>query len=209
MTDTQKIADLLFPEVSAVPQDLEEKYPPRALPEGARVTRFSPSPTGYLHIGGLFGALADYMTAKATGGVFYLRIEDTDKKREIEDGVSGILEGLRAFGITPDEGVTGFDSETGAYGPYTQSKRVEIYHIVAKDLVRRGLAYPCFCTADELTALREQQEKDGAPHDGQRRHNGQQDHLPCAEAAPLQPSKQGGKGQKEDQAGQQIIALAV
>ena len=162
MTDTQKIADLLFPEVSAVPQDLEEKYPPRALPEGARVTRFSPSPTGYLHIGGLFGALADYMTAKATGGVFYLRIEDTDKKREIEDGVSGILEGLRAFGITPDEGVTGFDSETGAYGPYTQSKRVEIYNIVAKDLVRRGLAYPCFCTADELTALREQQEKDGA-----------------------------------------------
>ena len=162
MTDTQKIADLLFPEVSAVPQDLEEKYPPRALPEGARVTRFSPSPTGYLHIGGLFGALADYMTAKATGGVFYLRIEDTDKKREIEDGVSGILEGLRAFGITPDEGVTGFDSETGAYGPYTQSKRVEIYHIVAKDLARRGLAYPCFCTADELTALREQQEKDGA-----------------------------------------------
>ena len=162
MTDTQKIADLLFPEVSAVPQDLEEKYPSRALPEGARVTRFSPSPTGYLHIGGLFGALADYMTAKATGGVFYLRIEDTDKKREIEDGVSGILEGLRAFGITPDEGVTGFDSETGAYGPYTQSKRVEIYHIVAKDLVRRGLAYPCFCTADELTALREQQEKDGA-----------------------------------------------
>ena len=162
MTDTQKIADLLFPEVSAVPQDLEEKYPPRALPEGARVTRFSPSPTGYLHIGGLFGALADYMTAKATGGVFYLRIEDTDKKREIEDGVSGILEGLRAFGITPDEGVTGFDSETGAYGPYTQSKRVEIYHIVAKDLVRRGLAYPCFCTADELIALREQQEKDGA-----------------------------------------------
>ena len=162
MTDTQKIADLLFPEVSAVPQDLGEKYPPRALPEGARVTRFSPSPTGYLHIGGLFGALADYMTAKATGGVFYLRIEDTDKKREIEDGVSGILEGLRAFGITPDEGVTGFDSETGAYGPYTQSKRVEIYHIVAKDLVRRGLAYPCFCTADELTALREQQEKDGA-----------------------------------------------
>lgn len=162
MTDTQKIADLLFPEVSAVPQDLEEKYPPRALPEGARVTRFSPSPTGYLHIGGLFGALADYMTAKATGGVFYLRIEDTDKKREIEDGVSGILEGLRAFGITPDEGVTGFDSETGAYGPYTQSKRVAIYHIVAKDLVRRGLAYPCFCTADELAALREQQEKDGA-----------------------------------------------
>ena len=162
MTDTQKIADLLFPEVSAVPQDLEEKYPPRALPEGARVTRFSPSPTGYLHIGGLFGALADYMTAKATDGVFYLRIEDTDKKREIEDGVSGILEGLRAFGITPDEGVTGFDSETGAYGPYTQSKRVEIYHIVAKDLVRRDLAYPCFCTADELTALREQQEKDGA-----------------------------------------------
>ena len=145
-----------------MPQDLEEKYPPRALPEGARVTRFSPSPTGYLHIGGLFGALADYMTAKATDGVFYLRIEDTDKKREIEDGVSGILEGLRAFGITPDEGVTGFDSETGAYGPYTQSKRVEIYHIVAKDLVRRGLAYPCFCTADELTALREQQEKDGA-----------------------------------------------
>ncbi len=161
MTDTQKIAELLFPHIQKTPADLEAQYPPRQLPEGARVTRFSPSPTGYLHIGGLFGALADYMTARQSGGVVYLRIEDTDKKREIGDGVAAILDGLEAFGITFDEGVTK-DGENGTYGPYTQSARVEIYQIMAKDLVRRGLAYPCFCTAEELAELRDRQEREGA-----------------------------------------------
>lgn len=161
MTDCAKIAELLFPHIQKTPADLEAQYPPRQLPEGARVTRFSPSPTGYLHIGGLFGALADYMTARQSGGVVYLRIEDTDKKREIGNGVAAILDGLEAFGITFDEGVTK-DGENGTYGPYTQSARVEIYQIMAKDLVRRGLAYPCFCTAEELAELRDRQEREGA-----------------------------------------------
>lgn len=162
MTNNEKLAQLLFPHISKTPQDYEAIYPPRDLPEGARVTRFAPSPTGFLHIGGLFTALSDVLTAKASGGVAYLRIEDTDKKREIDDGVSAIIEGFRAFGITFAEGVTGFGTESGAYGPYTQSQRAEVYQTIAKDLVLRGLAYPCFCSEDDLTALREQQEKDGA-----------------------------------------------
>ncbi len=160
--DYKKLAELLFPDVTGTVAELEEKYPERGLKEGARVTRFAPSPTGYLHIGGLFGALVDVLTAKATGGVSYLRIEDTDKKREIDDGVSAIINGFDAFGVDFDEGVTGFDSEKGDYGPYTQSKRAEIYHIVAKQLVEQGLAYPCFCSAEELTAIREEQEKGDA-----------------------------------------------
>ncbi len=160
--DTMKLAALLFPDVTLTPEDLELRYPPRNLSEGARVTRFAPSPTGFLHIGGLFGALTDVLVAKASQGVSYLRIEDTDKKREIADGVSAIIRGFRDFGVEFTEGVTGFGTEKGDYGPYTQSQRVEIYHAVAKRLVETGKAYPCFCSADELTALREQQEADGA-----------------------------------------------
>ena len=160
--DTMKLAALLFPDVTLTPEDLELKYPPRNLPEGARVTRFAPSPTGFLHIGGLFGALTDVLVAKASQGVSYLRIEDTDKKREIEDGVSAILQGFRDFGVEFTEGVTGFGTEQGAYGPYTQSQRVEIYHAVARRLVEEGKAYPCFCSAETLSALREQQEQEGA-----------------------------------------------
>lgn len=160
--DNMKLASLLFPDVTMTPEDLEIKYPPRTLPEGARVTRFAPSPTGYLHIGGLFGALIDVMVAKASHGVSFLRIEDTDKKREIDDGVSAIIKGFDAFDLKFTEGVTGFGTEKGDYGPYTQSQRVPIYHIVAKRLVELGRAYPCFCSAEELTALRERQEKDGA-----------------------------------------------
>lgn len=156
--DYNALSELLFPDITKTPDDFEEKYPPRQLPEGARVTRFAPSPTGYLHIGGLFGALTDVMTSKATKGVSYLRIEDTDKKREIDDGVSAIINGFDAFGVGFDEGVTGFGTEEGAYGPYTQSQRVEIYKTVAKSLVKQGLAYPCFCTAEELSAMREKQE---------------------------------------------------
>lgn len=160
--DNQKLADLLFPDITKTPEELEIIYPARDLPEGARVTRFAPSPTGYLHIGGLFGALVDVLTARVSGGRAFLRIEDTDKKREIDDGVSAITDGLSAFGVEFDEGVTGFRTEKGDYGPYTQSQRVEIYQTVAKSLVEKGLAYPCFCTSEELTALRETQEAEGA-----------------------------------------------
>lgn len=152
---------MLFGDITTTPEELEERYPQRNLKEGARVTRFAPSPTGYLHIGGLFGALVDVLTAKATDGVAYLRIEDTDKKREIDDGVSAIITGLDSFGVHFDEGVTGFKTEKGDYGPYTQSKRVDIYKAVAKRLVEQGLAYPCFCTAEELNETREKQEKEG------------------------------------------------
>ncbi len=160
MTDCKKIADLIFPDVTKTPEYYEEKYPKRELPEGARVTRFAPSPTGYLHFGGLYAAFASKFTAASTNGVFLLRIEDTDKKREIEDGVSCIVSGLSAFGIEPDEGVTGFDSEKGEYGPYIQSKRRDIYRAFAKKLVEEGKAYPCFCTAEDLEKIRESQESE-------------------------------------------------
>ena len=160
--DNKKLAQLLFPHIDKTPDYYEELYPDRGLAEGARVTRFAPSPTGYLHIGGLFGALVDVLTAQSTGGVAYLRIEDTDKKREIDDGVSAIINGFDYFGVEFNEGVTGFGTEKGAYGPYTQSQRAEIYQTIAKSLVEKGLAYPCFCTADEISEIREQQESGGA-----------------------------------------------
>ncbi len=160
--DNKKLAQLLFPHIDKTPDFFEELYPERGLAEGARVTRFAPSPTGYLHIGGLFGALVDVLTAQATGGVAYLRIEDTDKKREIDDGVSAIINGFDYFGVEFNEGVTGFGTEKGSYGPYTQSQRAEVYQTIAKSLVEKGLAYPCFCTAEEIGEIREQQENGGA-----------------------------------------------
>lgn len=159
MNINEQLAELLFPEITKTPEDYEVMYPKRNLPEGAVVTRFAPSPTGFLHIGGLFASMVERLAAKNTDGVFYLRIEDTDKKREIENGVTEIIKGLNSFGITVDEGVTGEDSESGAYGPYTQSKRTPIYQAYVKSLVKKGLAYPCFCTADELSQIREGQEK--------------------------------------------------
>ncbi len=161
MTDNKKLAELLFSNITKTPEDYEAMYPERDLPEGARVTRFAPSPTGYLHIGGLFAALIAKLTADTTNGVFFLRIEDTDKKREVEDGISHIVNGLHGFGIDPDEGIMGMDSESGAYGPYQQSKRKEIYQTYAKHLVEEGMAYPCFCTAEELDRMRARQEKAG------------------------------------------------
>lgn len=161
MTDSVKLAALLFPDVDKTPEEYEAMYPVRDLPEGARVTRFAPSPTGFLHIGGLFAAYVAKLTADTTDGVFILRIEDTDKKREVEDGVTGIIQGLRDFGVTMDEGVTGFEQESGSYGPYTQSKRADIYHCFAKKLTEEGLAYPCFCTAEELDEIRKAQEAEG------------------------------------------------
>ena len=160
--DNKRLAELLFPQIKKTPEDYEKIYPERNLAEGARVTRFAPSPTGYLHIGGLFSALVDVLTAQTTNGVSFLRIEDTDKKREIDDGVSAIVNGFDYFGVEFTEGVTGFETEKGDYGPYTQSKRAEIYQTVAKSLVEKGLAYPCFCTADELAAIREEQTKGDA-----------------------------------------------
>ena len=160
MQDLEKLAELLFPAIDKTPEYYESLYPPRELPQGAVVTRFSPSPTGYLHFGGLYAASAEKMAAKTTGGVFFLRIEDTDKKREVENGIASITSGLRYFGITPDEGVTGPDTQTGNYGPYVQSQRAEIYQTFAKDLVKKGLAYPCFCTPEDLEEMRQKQENE-------------------------------------------------
>ncbi len=158
LNDFVKLADLLFPDITVTPAQYEEKYPPRPLPEGARVTRFAPSPTGFMHMGNLFPAFVSRLTAASTGGVFFLRIEDTDKKREVEDGVSAIINGLNAFDLTPDEGVTGFGTEQGDYGPYQQSQRRDIYRCFAKELVKNGLAYPCFCSEEALNAVRDEQE---------------------------------------------------
>lgn len=158
MTDFEKLAELLFSDIDKTPEYYEQLYPQRPLAEGARVSRFAPSPTGFLHIGGLFAAMVAKLNASTTNGVFFLRIEDTDKKREITDGVSEIIKGLEAFGVTPDEGVMGFEKEEGNYGPYQQSHRREIYRCFAKDLVLKGLAYPCFCSEEELNTLREKQE---------------------------------------------------
>ena len=155
------VANALFPDITHTPKFYEEKYPKRNIKEGARVTRFAPSPTGFLHLGSLYSAFIDKLIADSTGGIYYLRIEDTDKKREVENGVSLILDGLYAFGVVPDEGVTGESSYKGDYGPYSQSYRGEIYRTYAKELVEKGFAYPCFCTPEELDDLREAQEKKG------------------------------------------------
>ncbi len=160
MSDYEKLAELLFPQIDKTPEYYENLYPKRDLKEGAVVTRFAPSPTGYLHFGGLYAASAEKMAANSSDGVFFLRIEDTDKKREVENGVDAIVNGLNYFGISADEGVTGNNSEKGNYGPYTQSKRAEIYQTFAKDLVKKGLAYPCFCTPEELDEIRNSQEND-------------------------------------------------
>lgn len=158
MNDNEKLAEMLFPNITMTPEQYEEKYPPRPLPEGARVTRFAPSPTGFMHMGNMFPAFVDKLLAQASDGVFFVRIEDTDKKREVEDGVSAILNGLNAFDLTPDEGVLGFGIEKGNYGPYQQSQRRDIYQCFAKELVKNGLAYPCFCSEEALNTIRDEQE---------------------------------------------------
>ena len=159
MNNNEKMAELLLPDIDKTPDYYEELYKPRTLPEGARVTRIAPSPTGYLHLGTLFAALVNRITATSTGGVFYTRIEDTDKKREIEGGTRDIISGLDRFGIKIDEGFVAADKQSGEYGPYKQSERAEIYQTYAKSLIKQGLAYPCFCTAEELDAVRKIQEE--------------------------------------------------
>ena len=156
--DYNALADLLLPEINKTPEYYENLYPARNLPEGARVTRIAPSPTGYLHLGVLFAALVNRITATSTGGIFFTRIEDTDKKREVAGGIEDIISGLHRFGITIDEGFISGTEQKGEYGPYQQSHREEIYKTYVKELIRQGLAYPCFCTAEELAEVREIQE---------------------------------------------------
>lgn len=159
MDENMLLAQLLFPNDLTAPAEYETIYPPRTLPKGACVTRFAPSPTGFLHIGSLYPPFLDQWLAKTSGGVFYLRIEDTDAKREIQDGDAEIVRGLADFAIVPDEGPQPDGEECGAYGPYSQRARRKIYHSFAKKLVEQGLAYPCFCTAEDLDALRTGQEE--------------------------------------------------
>ena len=159
MTQNEKMAELLLPNIKNTPEYYENMYPERELPEGARVVRVAPSPTGYLHLGTLFAALVNRITATSTGGVFFTRIEDTDKKREVAGGIEDIIDGLNRFGITIDEGFTVGSTQSGNYGPYKQSMRAEIYQTYVKKLIKDGLAYPCFCTAEELEKVRELQEQ--------------------------------------------------
>lgn len=157
MATNKELADLIFPDVKKTIKDLDKRFPPRNLPEGAEVTRFAPSPTGFLHTGSLFTARIAYKIAKQTNGVYFMRLEDTDQKREIKGTGLDLVNQLANFGIVPYEGYLG-DKEEGVYGPYTQSKRADIYKIVIKELIKKGRAYPCFCTKEELDQLREVQE---------------------------------------------------
>ena len=149
-----ELAELLFPNINKTREYYENKYPERVLPEGAMVTRFGPSPTGFVHMGSLFGSFIDSIYARQSNGVFYLRIEDTDQKRSVENGVEGIFADLESFDIVPNEST----KNGGNYGPYIQSERVEIYQTYVKDLIIQGLAYPCFMSEEELANIREEQE---------------------------------------------------
>lgn len=155
--DHEKISELLFPDVKKTPEEYEAMYPPRNLPPEAKVTRLGPSPTGFIHLGNLFGAFADERLAHQSGGIFYLRIEDTDDKRYVEGALELIISSLRFFGISFDEGAAA-GGETGDYGSYTQSLRGPIYRCFAKKLVAEGKAYPCFLTEEEISSIRAEQE---------------------------------------------------
>ncbi|MBR2511503.1 MAG: glutamate--tRNA ligase, partial [Firmicutes bacterium] len=155
--DYNKLADTLFPDVTRDPADYDAVYPQRDLPPEAMVTRLGPSPTGFIHLGNLYGAFVDERLAHQSGGTFYLRIEDTDDKRYVEGAVKTIIDSLDFFDIHFDEGAT-LEGDKGAYGPYSQSERGEIYKCFVKDLVKKGFAYPCFMTEDEIAAVRQEQE---------------------------------------------------
>lgn len=155
--DNKKLAELLFPHIDKTPEDYEKLYPARNLPEGAKVTRIGPSPTGFVHLGNLYNAIIGERLAHQSGGVFFLRVEDTDAKREVEGAVELVISSMNYFGIEFDEGVTEGDGTKGEYGPYRQRLRKEIYQSIAKVLVEKGFAYPCFCSEDDLTKMREVQ----------------------------------------------------
>ena len=146
--DYKELANLIFPDAKDISY-YEEKYPERNLPEGAIVTRFAPSPTGYVHIGGLYQSLVAIMAAKKTKGVFFLRVEDTDQKRKVENGITDIVNSLKVFDMAPDEGMISETEWIGEYGPYIQSERKEIYQAYAKYMIEQGKAYPCFCTPED------------------------------------------------------------
>ena len=155
--DYQALADLLFPDVTTTPEELEARFPQRNLPEGAVVTRMAPSPTGFVHLGNLVQGMISERMAHRSNGVLFLRVEDTDAKREVPGAVEVLISSLKHYNIHFDEGAT-IDGDNGAYGPYRQRQRADIYHVYAKKLVSEGKAYPCFCTEEELTAMREKQE---------------------------------------------------
>lgn len=155
--DYQKLAALLFPDVTQTPEDMERRFPPRALPEGAVVSRMAPSPTGFVHLGNLVQGFTSERLSHQSGGVLFLRIEDTDAKREVPGAVEILIDALRHYHITFDEGAS-VEGDIGDYGPYRQRRRAEIYHIYAKQLVSQGMAYPCFCTEEELAEMRRKQE---------------------------------------------------
>lgn len=155
--DYKDLANLIFPDAKEISY-YEEKYPERNLKEGAIVTRFAPSPTGFVHIGGLYQSVIARKLATQTEGVFFLRVEDTDQKREVENGITGIVQALNDFGIVPDEGMVSETEGKGNYGPYRQSQRKEIYQSYAKYLISQGKAYPCFCTPENVEEIRAKQE---------------------------------------------------
>ncbi len=155
--DYQALADLLFPNVTDTPESLEERFPLRNAPEGAVITRMAPSPTGFVHLGNLVQGLTSERMAHQSGGVLFLRVEDTDAKREVPGAVEVLIDTLKHYGINFDEGAT-HTGDAGLYGPYRQRQRAAIYHVYAKKLVSEGQAYPCFCTEEELAAMREKQE---------------------------------------------------
>jgi glutamyl-tRNA synthetase len=155
--DYQKLAEILFPDVTDTPEMLEERFPCRNAPEGAVITRMAPSPTGFVHLGNLVQGLTSERMAHQSGGVLFLRVEDTDAKREVPGAVEVLINTLKHYGIQFDEGAT-IDGDAGNYGPYRQRQRAAIYHVYAKKLVSEGKAYPCFCTEEELSAMREKQE---------------------------------------------------
>ena len=155
--DYVKLSQMLFPEVTDTPESLEERYPQRQLPEGAVVTRMAPSPTGFVHLGNLVMGLTAERMAHQSEGVLFLRVEDTDAKREVPGAVEVLINTLKHYGISVDEGAT-IDGDSGNYGPYRQRQRAAIYHVYAKQLVEQGMAYPCFCTEEELSSMRTQQE---------------------------------------------------
>ena len=158
MVSNLDIANLIFPDVDSSLDKLEERFPKRNLPEGAEVTRFAPSPTGFLHTGSLFMSMICHKVATQTGGVFYVRLEDTDTKREIQGSGELLLNQLKTFGVYPSEGYMG-DHEEGNYGPYQQSKRADIYKVAIKWLLENGRAYPDFATPEELDEIRKGQEE--------------------------------------------------
>ena len=155
----KELANLMFPNITKTIEDYEKEYPERDLPEGAIVSRYAPSPTGFVHMGNMLSCFIEHRLPKQTKGVFYLRIEDTDQKREVEGGIESIINAINALELNYNEGVMSKDTQKGKYGPYVQSQRTEIYHTFIKYLIEQGMAYPCFCNEEELEDIRNKQKE--------------------------------------------------